>query len=85
MTEETGYVLENETVAGIFLPVAESNNGFSNGSSSALKIFVTLVYTLLNPRAVLKVFVTIVIYPRESPCVFYGWVPSPQILQKRET
>ena len=52
MTEQTGYVLETETVtvAEVFLPVAENKNGYGIGSSSALLTVVTVVYTLLSPH-----------------------------------
>ena len=44
MTEQTGHVLETEIVAGVFFPVAEDNRGYSIGSSSTLKTFVTVVH-----------------------------------------
>ena len=47
--EQTDHVLETEIVARVFPPVAEDNAENSIESSSALKIFVTVINTLLNP------------------------------------
>ena len=49
-TEQTGHVLKAEIVAGVFPPVAEDNTEYSIESYSALKIFVTVINTLLNPH-----------------------------------
>ena len=49
-TEQTGHALETEIVAGIFPPVSEYNTeNIVFESYSALKIFVTVIDTLLNP------------------------------------
>ena len=50
MREQTGYVLETEAVAGVFLADAEDNNGYNIGSSSVFKTLVTVAYNLLSPR-----------------------------------
>ena len=48
--EQTGYVLETEIIAGVFSPVVEDNTEYSTHieSYSALKIFVTVINTLLS-------------------------------------
>ena len=45
--------LRAEMVAGVSPAVAEGKNGYCTGSSSALKTFVTVVYTLLSPHVFL--------------------------------
>ena len=49
-TEQTRNVLETEIIAGVFPPVAEDNTEYSIESYSALKIYVTVMNTLVKPH-----------------------------------
>ena len=48
-TKQTGHMIETVIVAGVFPPVAENSIEYSIESYSTLKIFVSVINTLLIP------------------------------------
>ena len=49
---QSGHVLETEITAGVYTPVSDDNTDYSIESYLALKIFLTVINTLLNTPVV---------------------------------